>query len=264
MDLHQQTCITLAKYYGGSAHYDYHKLFAARVAAYAEKGVPINWGIRVSKFWTLVTSGKRARTVTDGGPYPSSVPSQLKCDVDLNSNLQLLWSAAINPRTRVTYATGFQRYLRFMLQFNLFSTFNNPNGMPPVSEPNLQYFITYCFGTLKLQHDTVKTYLAGIRFSYLQAGIHSLFDETHSGSLNRLQALLRGYKRLMTPNNKTRLPITYSILCNIVRKLRLGVFSPSTDLVLECMCIVAFLDFSGVVKLPVIRSTQIITCVCKM
>ncbi|XP_071116832.1 uncharacterized protein [Haliotis cracherodii] len=176
-------------------------------------------------------------------PPSNALPTQFTSDVDLNRHLDTLWSAAISRQTRTAYSTGFQCYLKFMLKFSLFNTLGASSGLPPVNDAYLQYFLAHCFGFLKLSHDTVKTYLAGIRFTYLQAGIRTLFDDVSTGALNRLQTLLRGYKRAHTPERRKRLPITYHVLRNIIKRLRDGVFGPSNDLVMECMYLTAFLGF---------------------
>lgn len=172
------------------------------------------------------------------------MPTQLASDVALNKHLQDLWSAAIGHKTRTTYTTGFQTYVGFLLKFILFTgPANDPKTLPMVNETLLEYFIAHCFGTLKLAHSTIKNYLAGIRFTYLQAGIHTVFDHINLGSLNRLQTLLRGYKRLQAPTKRNRLPITYNILCIIVQCLRSGILGPFNDMVMETMCVVAFFGF---------------------
>ncbi|XP_071112966.1 uncharacterized protein [Haliotis cracherodii] len=176
-------------------------------------------------------------------PPSNALPTQLISDVDLNRHLDTLWSAAISRQTRTAYSTGFQCYLKFMLKFSLFNTLGASSGLPPVNDAYLQYFLAHCFGFLKLSHDTVKTYLAGIRFTYLQAGIRTLFDDVSTGALNRIQTLLRGYKRAHTPERRKRLPITYHVLRNIIKQLRDGVFGPFNDLVMECMCLTAFFGF---------------------
>ncbi|XP_071089365.1 uncharacterized protein [Haliotis cracherodii] len=176
-------------------------------------------------------------------PPSNALPTQLTSDVDLNRHLDTLWSAAISRQTRTAYSTGFQCYLKFMLKFSLFTTLGASSGLPPVNDAYLQYFLAHCFGFLKLSHDTVKTYLAGIRFTYLQAGIRTLFDDVSTGALNRIQTLLRGYKRAHTPERRKRLPITYHVLRNIIKRLRDGVFGPFNDLVMECMCLAAFFGF---------------------
>ncbi|XP_071112960.1 uncharacterized protein [Haliotis cracherodii] len=173
----------------------------------------------------------------------NALPTQLTSDVDLNRHLDTLWSAVISQQTRTAYSTGFQCYLKFMFKFSLFNTLGASSVLPPVNEAYLQYFLAHCFGSLKLSHDTVNACLAGIRFTYLQAGIRTLFDDVSTGALNRIQTLLRGCKWAHTPERRKRLPVTYHVLCNIVKRLRAGVFGPFNDLVMGCMCLTEFFRF---------------------
>jgi hypothetical protein len=115
--------------------------------------------------------------------------------------------------------------------------------VPAITESVLMLFVSHCFTVLGLRYTTVKTYIAGIRYTYLEAGVHSVFDNASSGSLNRLHLILKGYKKLDTSEAIKRLPITFPILSSIVKKLREGVFGPYNDAVLECMCTVAFFAF---------------------
>ena len=62
LDGHEQIVIELAALYGGTAHYDYHKLFAARVAAYAERGQHMRWDMKDSRLFSMCSSGRRTRT----------------------------------------------------------------------------------------------------------------------------------------------------------------------------------------------------------
>ena len=62
LDGHEQTVVELATMYGGTAHYDYHRLFAARVAAYAARGQSIRWDMRDTRLYGMCTSGRRTRT----------------------------------------------------------------------------------------------------------------------------------------------------------------------------------------------------------
>ncbi|XP_046358365.1 uncharacterized protein LOC124136486 [Haliotis rufescens] len=196
----------------------------------------------------ISSPGSTSRRIT------TPVPTQLSGHVDLNYYLYHLWSAAISQGTRSASNTGFNCYMNFLLKFGLFCTLSR-FILPPVNKSYLQYFIAHCFGVLKLQHYTVKTYLAGIRFSYLQAGVTTLFDEASSGALNRLQALMRGFKKLQTTSSRKRLPITYPLLSKIVYQLCAGIFGPYDDFVMECMCVTAFFGLFDVENSPALLSS---------
>lgn len=113
-----------------------------------------------------------------------------------------------------------------------------PTGLPPVTEDSFIYFVTYCHSCLKLKWTTIKLYLAGIRFHYLQAGYGNPFNAT-----DRLQCILRGIKRSQINVSKPRLPIDSKVLKQICSLLKNGLFSPVMDITLQCMCLLAFYGF---------------------
>lgn len=111
-------------------------------------------------------------------------------------------------------------------------------ALPIVNEDVLIYFVTYCHSFLKLKWSTIKLYLAGIRFHYLQAGHANPFH-----ALDRLQCIIRAIKRSQIPSSKPRLPIDIKVIVQICDLLHKGVFSPTLDVTLECMCLLAFFGF---------------------
>lgn len=149
--------------------------------------------------------------------------------------MSTLWSASIAPATRSAYQTGIQCFTTFL---TLSGMILRDSGLPHISEDVLIYFVTHCHSRLQLQYSTIKLYLAGIRFHYLQAGQVNPFLGT-----DRLQCVLRGIQRSQIPSVRNRLPITFDILKRLVMLLRKGVFSPNIDLTLECMCSLAFYGF---------------------
>lgn len=112
------------------------------------------------------------------------------------------------------------------------------NCLPIVNETLLMYFVTHCKSVLKLKYDTIKLYLAGIRFYYIRAG-HGDF----MNNFNQLQYVLRGVKKSQNNVSNNRLPITASILKQLWYVLDNGAFSPFLDLMLKCMFSCAFFGF---------------------
>ncbi len=146
-----------------------------------------------------------------------------------------LWTASIAPSTRAAYTTGIQCLLTFL---TLSGVSYPPGSLPSVTEDILIYFVTYCNKSLQLQWTTIKLYLAGIRFHYLQAGMSNPVS-----SMDRLQCILRGIRRSQKTSAQTRLPITFEILCRMCKLLSKGVFTPYIDLTLQCMCSLAYFGF---------------------
>ncbi|XP_076086765.1 uncharacterized protein LOC143057348 [Mytilus galloprovincialis] len=169
----------------------------------------------------------------------NEVPKQLRCNVVLNQAVNELWNSAIANTTRTVYDTGFRKFETFML-LNGFQ-FSN---LPPISEDILIYFIAHCFKILSLQYSTIKLYLCGIRYKYVQ------------DLIMLLDYVLNSVKRLQKTKNHIRLPITFEILEKIVNCLRKGFCSKFTDLMLRTACIVAFYGFLRCGEFTVSKASQ--------
>ena len=89
--------------------------------------------------------------------------------------------------------------------------------LPSINENVLVYFVTHCQNQLKLRYETIKTYLAGIKFFYLKNGQSLKFKD-----YERLHYVLRGVKKQQTVSTFKRLPITFSILYRLCHCLDQG------------------------------------------
>lgn len=163
------------------------------------------------------------------------MPPGFRADAVLEQRVTELWESAVSVSTRSAYRVGLQCLLTFMTMSGVI--FRQPN-LPPLTEDCLIYFVTYCHSCLRLRWTTIKLYLAGIRFHYLQAGHNNPFDHC-----DRLQCIIRGIKRSQMNISKPRLPIDSKILNQICGLLKRGLFSPFIDKTLECMCMLAFYGF---------------------
>lgn len=169
----------------------------------------------------------------------------------LNQAVNELWNSAIANTTRTVYDTGFRKFETFML-LNGFQ-FSN---LPPISEDILIYFIAHCFKILSLQYSTIKLYLCGIRYKYVQGNQNDPLQSAHNTPLIRLDYVLNSVKRLQKTKNHIRLPITFEILEKIVNCLRKGFCSKFTDLMLRTACIVAFYGFLRCGEFTVSKASQ--------
>jgi hypothetical protein len=61
MDAYERQIVQIARQYGGTLFYDYHRLFASKAAAWVAKGVLVNWGLLDTTLYCTVTSGHRTR-----------------------------------------------------------------------------------------------------------------------------------------------------------------------------------------------------------
>ena len=109
--------------------------------------------------------------------------------------------------------------------------------LPNITEDHLIYFSTHC-RIKKLKYDTIKLYLAGIRYYYLRAEHYDPTEKTE-----RLTYIMRGIKKSQVNIPKNRLPITAKVLKQLCNLLADGVFSPFIDLMLQCAFETAFFGF---------------------
>ena len=158
----------------------------------------------------------------------------------MKKTVEHLWTHAVATRTRNSYDVGFTHFERFML---LNGVHVHANDLPPISEDILIYFVAYCFNTLKLKYSTIKLYLCGIRYRYLQCHYTTPFETLDKNNLNKLSLILKSVKRLQGSTSRTRLPITFDILQKICNRLQKGVFDIFVDCLIQCACIVAFFGF---------------------
>lgn len=173
------------------------------------------------------TGGEIPTSSSAGRQDAHQLPPGFRADDVLKQNVDTLWKAAVSVNTRAAYQSGIQCLLTFLTMSGVLV---KPGGLSPITEDSLIYFVSYCHSALHLKW-TIKLYLSGIRFHYLQAGYPNPLL-----SVDRLQCILRGIKRTQVNLTKPRLPITIHILHQICILLRHGVFRPEIDKTLECMC----------------------------
>ncbi|XP_069103001.1 uncharacterized protein [Argopecten irradians] len=173
-------------------------------------------------------------TSSPGQPSTLPGPPTRQGDLELDSVVNSLWTAAIAPSTRQTYTTGFNIYLRFLLLTGIVQTLCSSHVFP-VSEDLLLRFVAHCFGVLHLSYATIKLYLCGIRFCCLEKNI----SHPSASELPRLHAILNGVKRMQVRKPITRYPVTFSVLKQVCEYLR----KQPTDLMLETACTIAFFGF---------------------
>ena len=152
--------------------------------------------------------------------------------------MDYLWSEAVGGRTKQAYNTGMRCFRTFLALNN----FICDGSIPVVDENMLILFVAHCFSVLHLKYGTIKLYLNGIRFHYLQLGIKNPLCDS-SPNLERLHTILRAIKRIQGSTVRSRLPITFDILHNMCKRIRKGLFSPFLNIMLEAAFTVAFFGF---------------------
>ena len=141
----------------------------------------------------------------------------------------------MEPGFKPCYTNRLQLCIQCFVTFMLMCGFaSHMHQLPDITENTLVYFVTHCAKALNLKHSTIKLYLCGIRFKYMQAGIQSPFT-TDKNNMPRLATILKAIKKNQGTSAKLRKPITYNILTSICTVLRGGVFDAHTDLLLLTM-----------------------------
>ncbi|XP_071173198.1 uncharacterized protein [Mytilus edulis] len=171
-------------------------------------------------------------------------------NVELTNSVSCLLKTSIAPRTRTQYECGYSAYATFLRMTGVIWL---NSDMPPLTEESLIHFATHCFKNLHLKCSTIKMYICGIRYKYLENGKTSIFSGS-SDKLYRLDALYRGIKKNEKKSTKPRLPITFTILKDICQLLRKGYYTPYVDILLEAACVTAYFGFLRCGEFTVLHS----------
>lgn len=151
----------------------------------------------------------------------------------------LWWDNSLSKSTLSTYKSALSCFLSFLVLHRLVTPWL-PDTLPLISEDILMKLVTFYQDSLHFRFETIRLYLAGIRFHYVKNGMgHPLAKRL------RLPYILRAIKRNQ-PNmsvESKRLPITFPILQNLCSALDRGVFTPFLDVMLSCAFTTAFYGF---------------------
>lgn len=113
-------------------------------------------------------------------------------------------------------------------------------SLPSVTEDIFIRFVTHCQRSLSLRYNTIKLYLAGVRFHYIR---HNMGDPL--ANTLRLPYILRAIQRTDNSTTNSRFPITCDILfkmCNVL-KSECRLFDPFMRVMLQCVFKTAFYGF---------------------
>ncbi|XP_006812967.1 uncharacterized protein LOC102801542 [Saccoglossus kowalevskii] len=124
-------------------------------------------------------------------------------------------------------------------------------NLPAVSEDLLLLFITHCYKYLQLKESTIRLYLAGIRFRYIEAGVPNPWQVTVGVPLVRVNLLLRAIKRNQGRGTRPRCAFTADIVYLMFSTLELGVFTQFIDILMQTVVLVAFFGFLRCVEFTV-------------
>ncbi|XP_048778466.1 uncharacterized protein LOC125682096 [Ostrea edulis] len=163
-----------------------------------------------------------------------SLSASLPIVYGLKEELVNLWDSSLCSSTKRIYSSALQCFLTFVCMSGVMV---QSKCLPAVNESLLMYFVTHCKHVLKLGYETIKLYLAGLRYHYIKAGWGDILK-----SCDQFHYILRGVKRVQNNVKSKRLPIT-AILKQMWQILDNGAFSPFVDLMLKCMFSCAYFGF---------------------
>lgn len=161
--------------------------------------------------------------------------------MELNAKVKNLIHNSIASSTRSQYEHGFKSYKNFLCLSGF--KWDDKTDMPPLTEDILMHYATHCHENLKIKCSTIKMYICGLRYIYLQSGVQCLFTDCCSSKLLRLENIYRGIKKQEVKSFRKRLPLTYDIIKNMITTLHKGIFSPFVTALIEAACVVAYFGF---------------------
>ena len=173
--------------------------------------------------------------------------SQYLSNDGLKDDIESLWDKSLSVNTQKVYKSALSCFLTFLtLQGLCYNGVDTPN----VTEELLIYFVTYCNRALKLRFETIKLYLAGVRF-------HCIKNSWPYPSENklRLSYILRAIKKTQSNPKVKRLPITFNVLLLLCNSLDVGMYNPFIDLMLLCAFKTAFYGFLRVGEFTCVQSS---------
>lgn len=150
-----------------------------------------------------------------------------------------MWENSIGARTHKQYQYAMSLYKTFLVKNNVSQT----GDFPPVNENLILNFVSTCVER-GLTHSSIKLYLCGIRFYYIEHLGYNPLEISPGFTYPRLATILTGIKK--SQGNKTilhRLPITSDILSKIASHLRRLSPHTFTHSLMEASCTVAFFAF---------------------
>ncbi|XP_062574133.1 uncharacterized protein LOC134235969 [Saccostrea cucullata] len=156
--------------------------------------------------------GSSSREESDG------LPTGIRSNLELGQVVQKLMNNSVTERTRLTYKQGFETYKHFLTIHGVFYDVK----CPPISEDILVHFVAYCQHNLLLKFSTIRLYLCGIRYMFLEMGIPNPF-QSKCHSMERLKLILNAIGKVQSKMpSACRIQSKQLQLCNWYLVLMLG------------------------------------------
>jgi hypothetical protein len=165
---------------------------------------------------------------------------------------------ALASTTRLAYQHGWHVFQTFILQqgsksLHLLSS--------QAREALLCLFVTHCAVYLKVSYGTIKTYLSGASITVFVVTLVNPLVHLNGHPFLKLHTHLKVLKTVSSSIRSPRLPVTVSILRNVVSVHKRGIFGHYFDKLLICAFALALLS-SGVGTSPHLPYSLIHKWVC--
>ena len=151
------------------------------------------------------------------GTFSSAAPYAITSSTHRGFNAPLLERQChefllngLAPNTRCTYASAQRQFIEFCLQMGLAAPC-------PADEKTLCLFTTLLANSIR--HQSIKVYLSAVRALHIEHGFPDPLV-----NCQRLQQVIRGIKRSQGSTTSQRLPLTDSLMLNIVNTLDLSLY----------------------------------------
>ncbi|XP_061190392.1 uncharacterized protein LOC133198298 [Saccostrea echinata] len=174
---------------------------------------------------------------------PSAISSSPNNANTLTDIAASILENSLAPNSRAAYEKTFGFYSDFMSTY-----FPNVSLLPPTTE-HLAHFIAFCFQS-NIAASTLKTYISALSYNFKVQGFE---DPSQQFAIRKM---LQGYQKLKAIGSDTRLPITTSILKQLVTSLDKLSISAYQCSMLRAMCLLAFHAFLRVGEIRVSSSTD--------
>ncbi|XP_062586501.1 uncharacterized protein LOC134248091 [Saccostrea cucullata] len=192
------------------------------------------------------TSTEPLSQASDGTRIQGGVPIyESNADTNISNNAQPLKNLAdfilqssLSKASRSSYDRAFTCYKSFM-----FNQYPNVPILPPSSQ-HVALFVAFCFQS-NMATSTLKSYLSALGYIFKLKGYQDVTQ------LFVIRKMLQGYEKLKPGTGDTRLPITPSILRNLVDSLdHLGISFYQRSM-LKSMYLLAFHAFLRVGEITI-------------
>lgn len=155
---------------------------------------------------------------------------------------QRILSNALSEKTKCVYFSYWLHYVQFCREKCIAVSL-------PISVTLLVEFLAHLFA-IGYKPATILSHVSAFTYCHKMLG----YPDFHNSFL--VKQFLKGINKASTPQSDSRLPITYNMLCNIIKSLQATISIVYERLLFKAMCLLAFHGFFRVGELCVKTQTN--------